>query len=104
MSDTTISTTGAAAAATAQGSSPQPNKAQIHEAAQKFEALFLRQVLAETRKANFGESMLNSQGTQTFREMQDSNLADNMAKQGTLGFAKMIEAQLARQTGAGNGE
>ncbi|KAH1712024.1 hypothetical protein KXX25_008947, partial [Aspergillus fumigatus] len=35
------------------------NKAQIHEAAQKFEALFLRQVLAETRKSNFGDSMFN---------------------------------------------
>lgn len=104
MSDTTVTTTGAAAAAASQGSSPQPNKTQIHEAAQKFEALFMRQVLAETRKANFGNSLFDNQGMQTFREMQDSNLADNMAKQGTLGFAKMIEAQLARQTGAGSGE
>lgn len=104
MSDTTISGAPASKAAAAQGVSPQPNKAQMHEAAQKFEALFLRQVLAETRKANFGDTMMNSQGMQTFREMQDSNLADTMAKQGTLGFAKMIEAQLARQTGAGNGE
>lgn len=103
MSDTTISST-TGAAALSSGASPQLNKAQIHEAAQKFEALFLRQVLAETRKSNFGDSMFNSQGMQTFREMQDSNLADTMAKQGSLGFARMIEAQLARQSGAGNGE
>jgi flagellar protein FlgJ len=77
---------------------PQPTKAQIHEAAQKFEAMLTRQMLAEARKADFGNTLLTNEGTKTFREMQDSRFADTAAQQGTLGFAKMIEAQLTRQT------
>jgi flagellar protein FlgJ len=92
------------AAALSQDASPQPTKAQIHEAGQKFEALLLRQMLSESRKVDFGNTLFSDKGTETFREMQDSRLADTMAQRGTLGFARMIEAQLARQTGAGSGD
>ncbi|NOW47583.1 flagellar protein FlgJ [Novosphingobium sp. SG751A] len=101
MSDTTISGT---ASVSSNGASPQPTKAQIHEAAQKFEALMLRQMLAQARKVDFGNSLFDQKATENFRDMQDSKMADTMAQRGTLGFARMIEAQLARQTGAGNGE
>lgn len=102
MSDTTIQPGGALPLAS--NASPQPTKAQIHEAAQKFEALMLRQMLAEARKVDFGNTLFDQQATNNFRDMQDSKLADTMSQRGTLGFARMIEAQLARQTGAGNGE
>lgn len=109
MSDNTISsgaaTTTTGTGATLDQSTPaQPTKAQIHEAAQKFEALLLRQMLAEARKVDFGNTLFSNEGTKTFREMQDSKLADTMSQRGTLGFAKMIEAQLARQTGATSGD
>lgn len=105
MSDTTISSAGSGAgAAPANNTSPRPSKAQVHEAAQKFEALMLRQMLAQARKVDFGNTLFDQKATENFRDMQDSNLADTMAKRGTLGFARMIEAQLARQSGAGNGE
>lgn len=109
MSNNTISS-GAATTTTGTGASldqsapAQPTKAQIHEAAQKFEALLLRQMLAESRKVDFGNTLFSNEGTKTFREMQDSKLADTMSQRGTLGFAKMIEAQLARQTGATSGD
>ncbi|NKJ01175.1 rod-binding protein [Novosphingobium sp. SG707] len=101
MSDTTISS---ASAPSATGASPKPTKAQIHEAAQKFEALMLRQMLAQARKVDFGNTLFDNKAAENFRDMQDSKMADTMAQRGTLGFARMIEAQLARQSGAGNGE
>lgn len=101
MSDTTISS---APAPSANGASPKPTKAQIHEAAQKFEALMLRQMLAQARKVDFGNTLFDNKAAENFRDMQDSKMADTMAQRGTLGFARMIEAQLARQSGAGNGE
>lgn len=95
----TLSTTGAATGATstasaASGATPE----QIKQAAQKFESMLLRQMLAESRKVDFGNTLFTNEGTKTFREMQDSNFADTVAKRGTLGFARMIEAQLSRQT------
>lgn len=103
MSDNTVSPAAGAAQTGVSSAPARPTKAQIHQAAQQFEALLLRQMLAESRKVDFGNTLFSNQGTQTFREMQDSRMADTMAQRGTLGFAKVIEAQLARQTGTGTG-
>lgn len=71
-------------------------KAKLSGAAKEFEAIFVRQMLAAARKANPGEDLFGSSATDTFREMQDSQLADLMTKTGTLGLAKQIEAHMAR--------
>jgi flagellar protein FlgJ len=80
------------------------DKAALHAAAQKFEAMMVRQMLAEARKTDFGDTLMSNEGTKTFREMQDSRFADAAAKTGSLGFAKMIEAQLSRQSQTASGE
>jgi flagellar protein FlgJ len=70
---------------------------QLSAAAKQFEAVFVRQMLAAARKADFGgEDLFGGQALQTFREMQDNHFADVTAETGTLGFAARIEAQLAR--------
>jgi len=79
---------------------PSARKEDIHATAQKFEAMLLRQVLAQARKTDFGNTLLTNEGTKTFREVQDSRYADTIAQQGKLGFAKLIEAQLTRQSRA----
>jgi peptidoglycan hydrolase FlgJ len=71
-----------------------PDKAQLKKVAQQFEALLMRQMLAEARKTNFGNDMFSSNGIATFREMMDSRFADVTAQSGTLGLGKMIEAQV----------
>lgn len=73
-------------------------RADIRKAAQQFEAILTRQMLAAARKTDLSGGMLGGQGVNTFREMQDARFADITARKGTLGFAKMIEAQLLRQT------
>lgn len=73
-----------------------PDAQGIKEAAQKFEAIFIRQMLAAARSTDFGgEKLLDGPGLKQFNAMQDENFADIMAKNGGLGFAKIIEAQLS---------
>lgn len=75
------------------------NREQLAKAAQQFEAIFVRQMLAAARKSSFGGDVLGSQGLDTFRQMQDEHFADLAAQQGSFGLGKMIEARLAAQIG-----
>ncbi|GEM_PF-507609 len=66
-------------------------------AAKQFEAVFLRQMLAEARKTHFGdEPLFGSQALDTFHRMRDEHVADLTADSGVLGLAGIIEAQMAR--------
>lgn len=65
--------------------------------AKQFEAVFVRQMLAEARKAHFGgEPIFGGQALDTFNRMQDEHFADVTADSGILGLAKIIEEQMAR--------
>ncbi|MEQ1498616.1 MAG: rod-binding protein [Novosphingobium sp.] len=80
----------------------------LADAARQFEAIFLRQVLAEARKSHFGGDMFGEGNPDsalgTFRKMQDEHVADLAATRGAFGLARMIETQLAAQLGlAGTG-
>jgi peptidoglycan hydrolase FlgJ len=102
MSDTSISGAAAGAASSAMaGASPSlaqtGDAKKLHQAAQQFEAIFVRQMLAEARKSNMGDELFSNQGTDTFREMQEQAFAAATTKAGGLGFAKMIEKQLSAQ-------
>lgn len=84
-------------------------RAQLAQVAKQFEAIFVRQMLAAARKADFGGDMLGSDSLQTFQTMQDEHFADIASDTGAFGLAKMIEKQLGAQltrspTGAGAGE
>jgi flagellar protein FlgJ len=93
---TTISNNLAGAALSTVTSGIDATKAKLSGAAKEFEAIFVRQMLAAARKANPGEDLFGSSALDTFRDMQDSQLADMMTKTGTLGLAKQIEAHMAR--------
>ena len=90
--------TSTTAAATG-GVQPQNQREQLAAAAKQFEAIFVRQMLAQARKADFGEPLFGGQALDTFRTMQDEHFADIAGKSGALGLASQIEAQLARFVG-----
>ncbi|HEX7752813.1 MAG TPA: rod-binding protein [Novosphingobium sp.] len=77
------------------------SREQLAKAAKDFEAIFVRQMLSSARKASagLGEDLFGNDATETFRDMQDSRLADTMAQSGAIGLAKQIEAHLARFAG-----
>lgn len=80
-------------------SSHGTDRERLATAAQQFEAIFVRQMLAAARKAEFASELSGGQAMDTFRTMQDENFADIAAKTGALGLAAQIEAQLSRQIG-----
>ncbi len=72
----------------------------LTEAAQQFEAIFLRQMLAAARSSDFGgDDLFGGPGEDTFREMRDGQFAQIASESGTLGLAKSIEAHLANHLG-----
>jgi flagellar protein FlgJ len=79
------------------------SKDKLSEAAKKFEAIFVRQMLAEARKARpAGEdSLFGGQAMDTFNQMQDERMADIAAERGSFGIAKALEVQLAAQVAPG---
>lgn len=88
-------------AADGPGPSRGSDREQLAEAARKFEAIFLRQMLSAARRADFGAPLLGGEGLKTFRTMQDEHLADLASKSGAFGLAAQIEAQLVRHMAGG---
>ena len=73
---------------------------QLKQAAQQFEAIFVRQMLATARNTDFGgDDLFGGKGDETFREMRDAQFATLASESGKLGLAKSIEAQLAHHLG-----
>lgn len=73
---------------------------QLRQAAQQFEAILVRQMLATARSTDFGgDDLFGGQADETFREMRDAQFAQLASESGTLGLAKSIEAQLAHHLG-----
>ena len=81
----------------AASAAPQNDRAQLKEASKKFEAIFIRQMLAAARKTDFDkDGLFDGQGMDTFRQMQDERFADIASQTGAFGLGATIEAQLAR--------
>ena len=62
--------------------------------AKQFEAVFARQMFKSMREAKLNdEDLFGSDATDQFREMQDSNLADQFAGKGALGLGDLLVKQ-----------
>ena len=72
---------------------------ELRQAAQAFEAVFIRQLLGSMRNAKLADDMFSSQATDQFRDMADSRLADSMSQRGTFGIADLLVAQFERHRG-----
>lgn len=88
-------------AALALGPQAPGAKDKLAGAARQFEAIFVRQMLAEARKARpAGEdSLFGGQAMDTFNQMQDERFAQIAADRGAFGLARSLEAQLAAAAG-----
>lgn len=90
---TTINPTGnllAASATNATKTPPAGAKTDAEAMAADFEAIFVRQMLSTMRTASLSEGLFDGQGTEQFRDMQDSMLAENMADKGVFGIAQLL--------------
>ncbi len=66
---------------------------QLKQAAQAFEAIFLRDMIAAMRKAGLNDDLLGNSGGSQFRDMMDDRVADDMAQTNGLGIAELLVAQ-----------
>ena len=73
--------------------SPKPDP-QLRKAAEAFEAVMLRQMMASMRKAKLGEDIMGSSATDNFREMAEARVADSMAALRQFGVADLVEKKL----------
>lgn len=80
-----------------QTSASAQDRAGLREAAQAFEAIFLRQMLARARASTVSDedSPFTGPGLTQFAAMRDEHFADLAAQGGALGLADQIEAQLS---------
>ncbi len=74
-----------------------PEAAALRKAAQGFEAIFLRQILASARQTSFGgEDLFGSEASETFTQLRDDRFAEIASGTGAFGLARQLEVQLAR--------
>ena len=70
-----------------------PQSASLRKAAQGFEAIFVRQILASARQSSLGdEDLFGSQANDTFTQMRDERFADIAASTGAFGLARQLES------------
>ena len=65
----------------------------LRKAAEAFEAVILRQLMASMRQAKLGDDIFGSSATNNFREMADAKTADSIAAMRQFGIADMVERQ-----------
>lgn len=70
-------------------------KAALKPVAEQFEALFLDQILKQSRKVKFDDGWLDGQQADFFKDMYDKQLAQSLSAKGSLGLADMMVEQLA---------
>jgi len=80
----------------------EAKEAALKEAAQQFEAIFTKMLLASMRKAQEvleSDSPFNSQSTKFYRDMHDQQMAVELSSNGSLGLTDLIVRQLGGDDG-----
>ncbi|HIJ22654.1 MAG: hypothetical protein HON68_10920 [Gammaproteobacteria bacterium] len=75
-------------------------EAALRQATEQFESLFI-QMMLKTMRSTVGEegSLFSSSATQTFRDLQDTELSKQIAASGGLGLTDQLIDSVKRQAG-----
>ena len=65
---------------------------------EKFEALFIDQMLQSMRKATARSELFDSEGIKLYESLFDKEISEELAKSGGLGLTKSLEQQLGIKT------
>ena len=87
-----------AARATAENASLKPldRNADLREAAEQFEAIFLNEFIKQARKAKLADDIFGSEAQDTHQDMMDRELSSQLAGRVNLGIAEALVRQLAQ--------
>ena len=94
--DTKLSGIIEAARTTAENSSLKTldRNADLREAAEQFEAIFLNEFIKQARKAKLADDILGSDAQDTYQDMMDRELSTQLAGRVNLGIAEALVRQL----------
>ena len=87
-----------AARATAENASLKPldRNADLREAAEQFEAIFLNEFIKQARKAKLAEDIFGSEAQDTYQDMMDRELSSQLSGRVNLGIAEALVRQLGQ--------
>ena len=94
--DTKLSGIIEAARTTAENATLKPidRNADLREAAEQFEAIFLNEFIKQARKAKLADDILGSDAQDTYQEMMDRELSTQLSGRVNLGIAEALVRQL----------
>ena len=79
----------------------QDPRDRLRTAAQQFEAVFLRQMIGSMRQAKLtDDNLFESKALDTFRDMQDQQVAKTMSEQAPIGIGKAMVDFLSKSQSA----
>ena len=78
------------------GLSRAASKENLAKAGQQFESVFTGMMLKSMRQAKLADPLFDSQALDTFRDMQDQKVVQQMAEHAPLGIGKAMTEFLAR--------
>ena len=65
----------------------------LKQVAERFEALFIQQILKQARSAKLADDLLGSEAVETYTSMLDQERAEKLASNVNLGIAEALVAQ-----------
>ena len=74
--------------------------AELREVAEQFEAIFINQFLAQSRKTKLADDLFGNKGTETYNSLLDQERAQQLANSVDLGIADALVRQLGGNQGA----
>ena len=74
--------------------------ADLREVAEQFEAIFINQFLAQSRKTKLADDLFGNKGTETYNSLLDQERAQQLANSVDLGIADALVRQLSGKQGA----
>ena len=85
-----------AARTTAENASLKPldRNADLREAAEQFEAIFLNEFIKQARKAKLADDILGSDAQDAYQDMMDRELSAQLSGRVNLGIAEALVRQL----------
>ena len=70
--------------------------ADLREVAEQFEAIFINQILKQSRETKLADDLFGSSANSTYEQLLDSETSENIASHVNLGIADALVRQFSR--------
>ena len=71
----------------------------LRDVAEQFEAIFINQILKQSREIKLSEDLLGSSATKTYEQLLDRETSENVANHVNVGIADSLVRQFSRDRG-----